>query len=110
MADEQQFPIDWTEWDKAWHAWTQAHAMRRSHARFPGKNFLADEVLGVYSMNGRAVELSAVTFPDLGSGSMERKRRYVGITWLGDDGSTINGGLASTFADLDELLVSGPPA
>ena len=112
---EKTFPADWTEWDSQWHAWLDAHKLPRSGKRIPGRNMLADEVLGTFRMNGHAVELSAVTFPNLSERDenghlISETHRYVGISWYGEGGRSINGGLVNTFADLDELLVAGPPA
>lgn len=113
MADTSSpLPIDWDEWRSQWQAWVNAHPTLRPFNRhhhgmnpFAGpKNFLADEVLGVFvTPAGRRVELSEVTFPDLSKPSwLGEKRRYVGITWDGIGGRDT--GLAESWAELADLL------
>lgn len=115
MADEREFPADWTEWQQQWSTWRSAHGLRLSTQRIRGKNFLADEVLGTFKIRpGEVAELSAVTMPNLterdANGRLIEKRcRYVGITWLGELASGINGGLVSTFSELEQALAAGVP-
>jgi hypothetical protein len=104
MSDETTFPVDWDEWWQEWSAWrankSTALAPNRSGYRFPPKNFMADEILGVWEIAGRVVELSEVTF-DLG----RERSRSVGVT-IGDPetGEHHNGGLAHSWRELENLL------
>jgi len=107
-------PLDWDEWRKEWKAWKSAHeddlrpigAMRSA---FPGKNFLADEVLGVWKVNGRAVELSEVVFPNLSERDaatgrlIEKRIRSIGITFDGV-GTKGTGAVVGSFAELENAL------
>jgi hypothetical protein len=99
MTDSgETFPLDWNEWRTQWAAWKADHAehLGRSSYRFGRKNFMADEVLGVWSINGRPVELSEVTFG---------ANRYVGITFGSASGSDRpDAPLVSTFAELEHEL------
>lgn len=105
----EPFPVDWHAWRRLWDKWrfAQRHELRGSSYRFPReKNLLADEVLGVWSINARSVELSEITFPALG----ERPRRlvrYVGITFGESGGGERNTELASSFAELELELGIG---
>lgn len=82
--------------------------LRRSGS--PGKNFIADEVLGTWSVNGRNVELSEVTFPNLSerdeNGRLKQFQvRYIGITFGTGGGSDApDSPLVSTFAELEREL------
>lgn len=104
---DAQFPTDWNEWWKVWTAWKRHHDLLPTSYRFPGKNLLADEVLGTFSINGRNVELSEVTFPNLSerdeNGRLRDHRvRMVGITFgIGVDQA---GAVATTFAELEREL------
>lgn len=104
---ERDFPIDWTEWRAEWNRWSAAYGLKITRSQFPPKNLLADKVIGVYRIGGHDAELSEVTFPGFGSG--QDPNRYIGITWLADDGSTVNGGLVETFDELEEALAAGRP-
>jgi len=105
-------PRDWNEWRRQWCAWKAAHETRMIGVRspFPGlqDNMLADENLGWYRVNGRTVELSAVTFPNL-SERDERgflktyDVRYIGLTYA-DDGDRTAGPLVDSFAALETEL------
>lgn len=105
------FPVEWDAWRRAWNAWLDRQlsigTFTHSSYTFPPQNFLADEVLGVWSVNDRPTELSEVTFPDLSGGRSGMRRpemlRYVGITF-GQASGHENGGLASTFAELERAL------
>lgn len=94
------FPMDWNDWRKWWNTWVsdQGETLGRSSYRFPAPNALADYVLGVWSIGGRNVELSDVTF-NIGLES----RRYVGITFGQASGNTTCD-LCGTFADLERAL------
>ena len=108
MDKDAAFPVDWNDWRTEWKTWREEHSadLKPSSWRFPPKNFMADDVIGVFSISGRNVELSEVTFPDLskqGSIGSGNRVRYVGVT--SDTGAgTENGGLASTFAELERAL------
>lgn len=106
------FPLSWDEWRHQWDAYEATSGLRRSRTNpwtDKSKNFLADDVLGVYrASNGRIVELSEVTFPNLSerdeNGNLiHDNRRYIGFTF--DDGYT---GLVRSFAELE--LEIGPVA
>jgi hypothetical protein len=110
MTIDRGFPIDWNEWHEQWRNWRTAYGLKNAHHYpFPGKNFLADEVLGVYNVRGRTVELSEVTFPNLSERDaktgrlIERRNRFVGVTWF-DNGECVSGGLAESFSQLEAIL------
>lgn len=85
-----------------WTVWLDTHRPQfaPSSYRFGRKNVLADEILGVWRINGRNVELSEVTF------QIGETRRYVGITW--GDAVRTETGLAASFAELEALLDLAP--
>lgn len=64
-----QLPLDWDEWRREWQTWRleHAYALEPRPKCIPGKNLLADEIIGTFCVlpTGRTVELSEVTFPDL---------------------------------------------
>jgi hypothetical protein len=105
---EPPFPVDWNEWRAEWAAWRnrRALAFRPTSYRFPGRNFLADEILDTWRINGRTVELSEVTFPDLRPGPEHRHQtvRYVGLTFSTGSGTDDGTALAGTFGELDRAL------
>jgi hypothetical protein len=108
MTETTRFPADWTEWRAEWKEWLarqeRSQTFTLSTWRFPDKNFLADEVLGVWRVNDRTVELSEVTFPDLSQPPYRAEtRRYVGITY-GQASGIEDGGLASSFEELERAL------
>ena len=100
------FPIDWDEWRQEWSAWRKAHAdsLKPSSYKFPPKNFLADEILGVWSINGRAVELSEVTMPDFSAGYGASSVRFIGITYGAAGTVHLAGPIVSSFAELEQEL------
>jgi hypothetical protein len=100
------FPVDWDEWYKEWSDWKTKQRLNYVSSTFPGKNMLADDILGTYRVMGRVVELSEVTMPDFGA-RPERTLRYVGITWM-VDGKCVNGGLVDSFEELTSALAHGP--
>ena len=113
MTDkEAPFPIDWNDWKRLWDAWKIEHAdqLRPTNFRFPGTNLLADEKLGTWSIGGRNVELSEVTFPNLSerdeSGRLIDKRvRMVGITFrTGAMPDRPDQPVVTTFAELEREL------
>ena len=87
-------PIDRNAWRAQWDAFKAEHLapFARSSWNFGPKNFLADEVLGKWSINERNVELSEVTF------TIGETHRYIGVTF--GDGLRNEAGLASSFAEL----------
>lgn len=111
MDKEDSFPLDWNEWSYQFAVWiteqTESGKLKRSSYKFPGKNFMADEILGVWEItlpdsSSRVVELSETTFMEF---------RGVGITYaagderylpsdLGDDRSNV----CHTFAELEAEL------
>lgn len=99
-AAEETFPLDWNEWRQVWAEWRRHWAPEPSRHRFAGRNFLADEVLGVYRIAGRDVELSEVTFCG---------QRFIGVTYAAADGTT-SGGIHETFAELEAELFSNEAA
>lgn len=110
-ATPAPFPIDWNVWRDVWNSWLQEQldsgTFTRSSYKFPPANFLADEVLGVWRVNGRTVELSEVTFPDLaGPRRPHGRARFVGITY-GQASGNVSGGVVSTFRELERELGIG---
>ena len=106
MNRTDPLPTDWNLWRSVWAEWLtdkrSTGQVRPTSWRFPGRNFLADEVLGTFSINGRNVELSEVTFPSLGE-RPARTIRYVGVTF--GTGAEVDGGaVVSTLAELDKVL------
>jgi len=107
---ETRFNIDWDIWHSEWKDWVAKHHQdlkRSTYQRWPRQaNFLADSILARWNVNGREVELSAVTMPDLGSNSYRDSIRFVGITWGESNGTlpTTAGTLCETWAELDTEL------
>lgn len=101
---EHTFPLDWNAWIEEWQTWKEKHRseLRPTSWKFPGKNFLADEIIGTYSIRGRNVELSEVRFPVFGE-RPPREARYIGVTF-GTGAESDGGGVVSSFAELEELL------
>jgi hypothetical protein len=101
------FPMDWNAWRVLWGAWLAEQeangTLTRSSFRFPGKNFLADEILGVWRVEGRTAELSETTFPSLEPGSRGAHHRFVGVTF-GTGAGMEAGGVAGTFEELERAL------
>lgn len=103
------FSIDWDEWQNEWRGWKSAHAadLKPTRERFRGKNFLADDILGTWSVNGRTVELSEVVFPNLSerdeNGRLKDYNvRAIGITYgIGAEGS---GDVVHSFEELEDAL------
>jgi hypothetical protein len=108
IATSNPLPMDYFEWRTEWSDWLQRNQDRLHHLRerspFRGKNFLADEVLGVWRVNGRTVELSSVTFPNFEDRDpvtgrlLEGYKRRIGITF--EDGTDV----VDTFAELERVL------
>lgn len=111
MNKDTPFPLGWDQWRTQWLAWKDAHTgpggLLPAHkdVRFPGKNFMADEILGVWKLpSGRHVELSEVTFPDLTKPPTRTDyKRFVGITFM-VNGITEAGDVVDTFAALEHAL------
>jgi hypothetical protein len=112
MDKNAPFPTDWNEWRAEWREWigeqTAAGRLTRTSYRFPGRNFMADEILGTYGIprgdgTGRNVELSEVLW------TVGESVRYVGITY-GEGGQrytpseTGGNNLPATFAELETEL------
>lgn len=117
-AYAEPFPLDYTAFKNLFRGWLAgevgAGRMTRTSYQFPGRNFMADEVLGVWSRvyengTGLNVELSMVTFP--GIGYRAEPVRYVGIT-IGDGGGrwVPRNGLVRTFDELAAELADPRPA
>ncbi len=103
------FKLDWTEWRSVqWRDWFPSSGLVRTDKKIPGRNLLADDIIGTFTYNGEVVELSEVVMPDFGV-RPETKSRYVGITWLGSNGESVNGGLVESFAELESALEGGCP-
>lgn len=114
MDKTAPLPVDWDEWRQVWEEYRrdleQRYGVRRGvdGDPFPGMNMLADEILGRWTIGQVAsiahpVELSEVTFPELGKGYGTDRVRYIGVTI---DGVGVEGRseLAATFEELDEIL------
>lgn len=98
------FPIDWNEWRTQWDAWRETHRdeMTSTSWNFGPKNFLADEIIGKWTINNRPVELSEVTMPDFSKGYGADRVRYIGITF--GQGSGNETAIVATFAELETAL------
>lgn len=99
MTDtDTDFPVEWDVWRAAWREWFDAHKehFKPTSFRWPGHNFLADDRLGTWSVNGINVELNDVTF------SIGETRRYIG----GVMGGSVSPHtfLASSFDELEKVL------
>ena len=95
-------PIDWNQWRGQWNDWKRAHKSQlKSCAKFaPGKNLMADEILGSWEINGRKVELSEVTMPDFSSAKyFGGDKRYIGVTYENESGP-----LVESFEELNREL------
>lgn len=109
MNKTEPFPMDWDEWRAEWRAWCTEHAddLKPTRKLYPGKNVMADDVLGTWIIRGQLTELSAFTFPNLEerdeSGRLiDKDHRSVGITrGIGVDSDS---DVAHSFADLERLL------
>jgi hypothetical protein len=101
-------PIGWNDWQAEWSAWLAAHpGLTPVPKAIPGKNFLADEILGTFRLpTGRTVELSEVTFPNLEERDPETGRlldyhvRGIGLTWVDDR----TGNVVHSFDELEAEL------
>jgi hypothetical protein len=101
-------PMDWDQWQAEWREWRSAHPeLKTVRKAIPGKNFLADEIIGTFKMpNGRTVELSEVTFPNLverdpQTGQLSNDYvRGIGLTWVDDRAGTV----VHSFAELEAAL------
>jgi hypothetical protein len=109
MSDER-FPIDWDRWTRDWTVWLRRHPeLEPARSAIPGKNFLADEVLGTFKVRRGTVELSAVTFPNLEERDAATGRlldhhvRMVGLTWVKEGGPRENV-VVGSFAELETAL------
>lgn len=107
MTEETIFtlPLDWNEWRAEWSGWRASHADNLKPARKfkPGKNFLADEILGTFKVNGRLVEISELTFPNLSERDergflIHKDVRAIGLTF--EDGGTV----VHSFQELEREL------
>lgn len=104
------FPIDYDEWVAEWETWKHENSayLKPTSVRFPGKNFLADEVLGTWEVNGRVVELSVVIFPNFNERDengriLDFRVRHIGITYgVGVDFD--GGGVVNSFEQLEKEL------
>jgi len=90
-------PLDWPQWRTLWAAFRyEQNDWQTSTWRAKGVNFMADEILGVWRIGNRTVELSEVTF--LGS-------RGIGITYVTGAGTEVpEDGVAHSFAELTAIL------
>lgn len=105
------FPLDWDKWRDEWTTWLGQNIQRMKLARspFPGKNFLADEILGCWEIDGKLFELSEVVFPNLEDrderGNLIRgDKRRIGITFREGDGENV---VVGSFADLETAIGLG---
>jgi hypothetical protein len=101
MDTTAPFPLDWHAWRAEWDAWRQAHAdhLKSTVYKFEGRNVMTDEVLGVWHVNGRNVELSEVYF------GVRDPVRYIGITFGTAAGcDRPEAPLVASFAELEHEL------
>ena len=105
MDTSQPFPSDWHVWRTQWGQFLAAAGehFAPTDTRAPGKNFLADDIIGTWNVNGRDVELSEVTMPNFRDRRGDRVR-YVGLTFILPGNITRAGDVVSTFAELAEAL------
>lgn len=104
---ETAFPIDWNDWKAEWEDWKARHAndLKATDYRIPGRNVLADDVLGTWNINGRDVELSEVVFPsferDDATGRLKGDDiRYIGLSFpIG-----VEAELVRSFSELERVL------
>ena len=100
-------PLDWDKWRTEWADWLQRNQGEMHYLRsspFKGKNFLADQILGVWRISGRTVELCEMTFPNLEDRDergmlIREERRRIGVTFA--DGETA---VVGSFAALEKVL------
>lgn len=109
------FPHDYTAWQAEWRTWQANEAPGfvrpatpvESSGKFPGINFMADEVLGFFVAThddagtkwGDVLELSTVTFLDC---------RSVGLTWYRAGIGRV-ADMAHTWEELASKLRAGVP-
>lgn len=113
MDKSEPLPIDWDKWRRVWDEYRRDLERRYGVRRgvdgdpFPGKNMLADELLGLWTVGQpggeHPVELSEVTFPAFGKRWTGERVRYIGVTI---DGVGLEGRseLAATLEELDQIL------
>jgi len=101
----EALPLDYFAWRREWRKWEETNAARMTRTRSPfqDKNFLADAILGTWKVNGRVVELSEMTFPNLTERDDRRELirkdvRGIGITWQDDTA------VVGSFAELERTL------
>lgn len=101
-----EFPLPWNEWREQWRAWMDLRRPTSVGRIMPGKNLLAEEILGTFETPNGKAELSEVTFPVFGRAERERtgkeRARYIGVTF--GVGRAEDGGVVATFAELDRML------
>lgn len=103
------FPLDWDQWRKLWTEWLVVNEpkMKRVAKAFPGKNFLANEILGTWIVGGKLFELSEVVFPNLEDRDpqtgrlLEGDKRRIGVTFREGDGKDI---VVGSFEDLERVI------
>jgi hypothetical protein len=103
-----EFPLDYDDWRAEWSVWLARHReLRPVRKAIPGKNFLADEILGTFKLpDDRSVELSELTFPNLSERDpqtgrlLQHELRAVGLTWVDDRRGTV----VHSFAELEHEL------
>lgn len=95
--NEVPFPADWNKWREQWDTYniqgTPVHPSKVKD-RFPGKNFMADEILGYWQVGDHIVELS--------EGTGIHRERFIGVTV--DAAGSGEGFLVWSFAELDKEL------
>lgn len=103
-----EFATDWDEWNGQWRQWLNGHRHRMTSVpkAIPGKNFLADDIIGTYRVGGRIVELSEVVFPNLSERDpatgrlLEGRVRAIGLTFADDR----SGNVVHSFSELEQSL------
>ncbi len=103
------FTLDWDAWQAQYAAWYRRHGRELVPVAkaIPGKNFLADEILGTYRLpSGRIAELSEITFPNLTERDpatgrlLDGHHRSIGITFADDR----SGKVVASFEELEHEL------
>ena len=109
------FPMNWDEFEAQWNAWLadrmENDELRRTSFRIPGRNFMADEVMGTFHVigvdrtheSGRHVEITTFRFPALGE-RPRRDVRHIGLTFSRGGDNREAGPVVSSWAELDEAL------
>lgn len=112
IIDKTPFPRDWNQWRALWEEWLEVGQFLRSEVRFlqrtsyrfeGGKNFLAEEILGVFrdTHTGRLFELSESTFLEIRGIGITEMKFVDGELVIDHDGAS---GVVHSFAELETVV------